>query len=84
MVEHDVNSVSLSVFTCAHEHLSTQGTLRNSLCFYKLPLFLSALMVIQSMEGSPAWAHGPSVLTISALLFLSPYVHGQRLAQLPY
>lgn len=72
------------VFECAPKSTCILiWMLRNPLCFYKLPLFLYALLVNQNMAGSPAWAHGPSVLTISTLLFLSPYVHGQRLAQLP-
>lgn len=79
-----VRTCEQCVFECAHKSTCILiWMLRNPLCFYKLPHFLYALLVNQSMAGSPAWAHGPSVLTISTLLFLSPYVLGQRLAQLP-
>lgn len=72
--------VCLSVHTCARAY-SHKHTIEFLHVFYKLPLSSfcpCSLLVAQGAEGPPAWAHSPGMLAFSGLLFLAPYVHGQR------
>lgn len=57
------------------------GTVRIPPLFYKSPLssfYPHSLLVSQSAQGPPAWAHGPGMLAFSGLLFPAPCMQGQR------